>query len=184
RSEEDQKELGQKILTLMRETGADVSVEDLGTVPDFVRESVTELGLPGYRVLRWEPGDPALYPPLSVAMTGTHDTEPLSVWWEALTEEERLKVAELPSVNIEPSPTFDATVRDALLRALYASGSNTVLIPLQDVFGWTDRINHPATIGNWNWTWTLPWPVDTIVAVPEAADTAARLRAWCAATGR
>ena len=51
------------MMRIMIDSGADVSVEDLGTVPDFVRESIARLGLPGYKVLRWEPGDPALYPP-------------------------------------------------------------------------------------------------------------------------
>ena len=35
-----------------------------------------------------------------------------------------------------------------------------VLIPIQDVFGWRERINHPATVGDWNWTYVLPWPID------------------------
>ena len=31
--------------------------EDLGTVPDFVRHSLTKLNVPGYQVLRWEKDD-------------------------------------------------------------------------------------------------------------------------------
>src|SRR5439155_23925782 len=42
---------------------------------------------PGYRVLRWESDggvfrDPAGFPPLSVATSGTHDTSALATWWE------------------------------------------------------------------------------------------------------
>ena len=87
--EREQRELGETVMRIMIDTGADVSVEDLGTVPDFVRESIARLALPGYKVLRWEPGNPTTYPPNSVAMTGTHDTEPLAVWWESLTADER-----------------------------------------------------------------------------------------------
>src|SRR4030095_8021052 len=59
--EEDQRELGETCLQIMMQTGADVSGEDLGTVPDFVRESVARLGLPGYKVIRWEPLGPETY---------------------------------------------------------------------------------------------------------------------------
>jgi 4-alpha-glucanotransferase len=49
-------------------------------------------------------------------------------------------------------------------------------LPIQDVFGWRVRINHPATIGDWNWTYALPWPVDRMDEQAEAADAARRLR--------
>src|SRR5439155_13851776 len=88
-AEEEQQALGEAIMRIMMNVGAHVSVEDLGTVPDFARASVSAMGLPGYRVLRWEPNDPGTYPPMSVAMTGTHDTDSLAVWWVTLTEKER-----------------------------------------------------------------------------------------------
>ena len=56
-----------------------------------------------------------------------------------------------PTSNV-PSITRSRCCRRA--RAL-------TLIPLQDVFGWTDRINTPAVVDEVNWTWRLPWPVDT-----------------------
>ena len=166
-------------MRIMIDTGADPSVEDLGTVPDFVRASVSSLGLPGYRVFRWEPDDPGTYPVTSVAMTGTHDTAPLAVWWETLTPAERLLFAQMPSIRVAPSDVFDASIRDGILEAIYHSPSAIVLIPVQDVFGWRDRINHPATIGAWNWTYVLPWPVDLMTAQPEAADAAERLTRLC-----
>ena len=175
--EHEQRALGEVVMRIMIETGADVSVEDLGTVPDFVRESIAELGLPGYKVLRWEPGDPMLYPPLSVAMTGTHDTEPLAVWWESLTPEERRRFG-------FDSPVFDARVRDGVLILMYNAGSNLVLLPIQDVFGWRDRINQPATINDVNWTYVLPWPSDQIEEQPEARERADRLAEWSYQTGR
>ena len=36
------------------DAGATVIAEDLGVVPDFVRESQHRLGIPGYKVFRWE----------------------------------------------------------------------------------------------------------------------------------
>ncbi len=169
--------LGETIMKIMIATAADVSVEDLGTVPDFVRASVERLGLPGYKVLRWEAGDPSSFPALSVAMTGTHDTETVAVWWESLTAAERRRYA------IE-SPQFDAAVRDAILERIYEAGSNLILLPVQDVFGWRDRINHPATVNDGNWTYALPWPVDLLGQQPEAVERARRLAAWSRRTGR
>jgi 4-alpha-glucanotransferase len=170
-------ELGETVMRIMIETGADISVEDLGTVPDFVRASIARLALPGYKVLRWEAADPTLYPPLSVAMTGTHDTEPLALWWESLTLEERRRFG-------TDAPQFDAVVRDRILERIYNSGSNLVLLPVQDVFGWRDRINLPATIGDQNWTYVLPWPSDKASAQGEAVDCANRLAQWASQTGR
>jgi 4-alpha-glucanotransferase len=169
--------LGEAMMQIMMETRADVSVEDLGTVPDFVRASIARLGLPGYKVLRWEPADPSLYPSRSVAMTGTHDTETLAVWWESMSAEERKRFA-------ASSPQFDNALRDDILEHMYNAGSDLVLLPMQDVFGWRDRINHPATISEANWTYTLPWPVDRFGEQPEALERASRVADWCERAGR
>ena len=40
--------------------------------------------------------------------------------------------------------TYGPAVRDALLEMLLASGSDLTLLPVQDVFGWRDRINDPG----------------------------------------
>ena len=53
-----------------------------------------------------------------------------------------------------------------------------VIVPIQDLFGWRDRINTPATVAETNWTWRLPWPVDDMdveVEARERAGFAARL---------
>ena len=69
-------------------------------------------------------------------------------------------------------------MRDVLLEALFASGSDLLLLPVQDVFGWRDRINEPATVSDDNWTYRLPWPVDQLDEVPEARERQDQLRAW------
>ena len=50
-------------------------------------------------------------------------------------------------------------VREALLEVLFASGADLLILPVQDVFGWRDRIDQPATVNDLNWTWRLPWPL-------------------------
>jgi 4-alpha-glucanotransferase len=130
---------------------------------------------------------------MSVAMTGTHDTEPLAVWWESLTADERLLFAEMPSVHrahpqgidgLAGSSSFDVSIRDAVLTAMHRAGANLVLLPIQDVFGWRDRINHPATVGDWNWTFVLPWRIDRMDEQAEALDAAERLRELTDRAGR
>ena len=185
---------GRAVLQAIMNAGAGIIAEDLGTIPLFVRETLAELGLPGYRVMRWErfweePGqpfiNPAEYPPLSVATTGTHDTDTLAAWWQGAAAAERQAVLTVAVTawrdQPPPSEAGDAlppAVRDALLEALFASGSDLLTLPIQDVFGWTDRINVPALIDEANWTWRLPWPVDLFDAQPEAADRQRTLRRW------
>ena len=79
---------------------------------------------------------------------------------------------------------FDATVRDILLEILFASASDLLSLPVQDAFGWRDRINEPATVSDDNWTYRLPWPVDTLDDVAEARERKEQLRAWSETYGR
>jgi 4-alpha-glucanotransferase len=191
--EPSQLALGERLLEVFRSAGAEIIAEDLGTVPDFVRESLTRLGVPGFRVFRWERHwhtdgqpfrDPSEYPPVSVASSGTHDTEPQILWWEHASADERTKASLLPTVqrtshdaDLLQAP-YNPIVRDTLLEALFASGSDLLLLPIQDAFGWRDRINEPATITDHNWTYKLPWLVDKLDDVPEARERKDQLRAW------
>jgi 4-alpha-glucanotransferase len=191
--EPSQLALGERLIEVFRGAGAEIIAEDLGTIPDFVRASLARLGVPGFRVLRWERHwqteghpfrDPAEYPPSSVASSGTHDTEPLGVWWDGASPAERRVVCDAPAIRRLSggadlaAADYDADVRDVLLEALYASGSDLLLLPVQDIFGWRDRINVPATITDANWTFRLPWPSDTLDEIPEARERKDRLRAW------
>ena len=199
---------GEAVLRAVITAGATVIAEDLGTIPGFVRAAMRRLGVPGYKVLRWErrwkePGhpyvEPSTYQALSLATTGTHDTETLAGWWAGLDELERAAVldaveprsgaaADAPAVACpheadsgafpRSDDAFVPGVRDALLESLYGSGSDLLMLPLQDVFGWTDRINVPAIVDDRNWTWKLPWPVDQMDAQPEAAERQRALRRW------
>jgi 4-alpha-glucanotransferase len=199
---DEQLRLGETLVTLFRDAGAALVAEDLGTVPDFVRESIARLSVPGFKVMRWErrwqePGqpfiDPGDYPPTSVATTGTHDTEPLVTWWDELGDDDRRMVLALPSVaahlpsmvsassspdSSTPTPSFNPLVRDAFLRAALSSASDLVVLPVQDVFGWPDRINTPGTVSDANWGWSLPWDVDRLVDAREPLERAADLLGW------
>jgi 4-alpha-glucanotransferase len=188
---------GEALLRIFGETGARVIAEDLGTVPDFVRASIAKLRVPGYKVLRWErewdaPGqpfrDPARFPALSLATTGTHDTEPIAEWWEAATVDERRAFAHIPGLagqvlDVEGGG-FGERELTAVLELIYGSGSDLVVLPVQDLFGWRHRINVPATVGDGNWNWRLPWPVDEWVSRPDTLAVAERLHDLASHHGR
>ncbi len=173
--------------------GARIIAEDLGTVPDFVRASLARLGVPGYRVLRWErrwhdPGQPFRppreWPAVSVATTGTHDTESLAEWWDTMPDEERRELLALPELSAlrdRPPARFDDRVRDALLALVYGAGSDLLLLPFQDAFGARDRVNVPGTVTEHNWTYRIPVDLATLAADRAGRD---RLRARAEGSGR
>jgi 4-alpha-glucanotransferase len=193
-AQREQEQLGELVLGILGGPGAEIIAEDLGTVPDFVRASLARLGIPGFRVFRWERQwhregrpfcEPAGYPPVSVAASGTHDTEPLMAWWQDAPDDERQKVNAIGTVQRLTSDTGilgagESTVRDVLLETLFTAGSNLLLIPVQDIFGWRDRINEPSTVNEVNWTFRLPWPCDRLDDVAEARERQERLRGWSA----
>jgi 4-alpha-glucanotransferase len=185
-----------------------------------VRESLTELGIPGYRVQRWEKNwkeggdaflDSPTWPPLSVATTGTHDTESLADWFEALSGEERTQLLALPQLEalreragVLPAPVvvrapspgesppeppralagplpFDAQVRDALLALIYSAGSALALLPFQDLLGARERVNLPGTVSDDNWTYRIPMDM---VALAADQATRERLGVLAARSGR
>jgi 4-alpha-glucanotransferase len=197
-NQEEQVALGERVLGVFREPGSEIIAEDLGVVPDFVRASLARLSIAGYKVFRWErqwhvQGQPfkdpvADYPAVSVATSGTHDTEPMVIWWEEAPREERGAVLAIPSVRAlltdedlcaVDEPGLTHVIHEALLETLFASGSNTLILPIGDIFGWRDRINQPATVNEENWTWRLPWPSDRMATEPSAMPVARQLAAWC-----
>jgi 4-alpha-glucanotransferase len=177
---------GETVLRIFAER-ARVIAEDLGTVPDFVRASLARIGIPGYRVQRWEKHwetggdrfrDPAAWPALSVATTGTHDTDTIADWFDGLEAKERAQLLDLPPLAEAKAAgvtRFDDRVRDALLELIYGAGSDLVLLPFQDLFGDRDRINVPGTVNEVNWTWRMPTPLSALAADAQARDRLRRL---------
>ena len=194
--EPSQRWLGEQVLRIFLDSGAEVLAEDLGTVPDFVRASMAALGVPGCKVLRWERDyhaggqsvvDPATFPPVSVALTGTHDTETLAAWWDAASLDERRAFLNVPSIGgrgPDPASPWSDALRDLILELTYHAGSNHVFFPIQDVFGWRDRINTPSVVDAVNWTWRLPWPVDALGVTADAVERAGFCWRAAQASGR
>ena len=160
-------------------------------VADAAAHSRAEGAALGARLAQPRPAVPAIrrdYAAESVAISGTHDTETLAEWWDGAEPERTPPVRRdsglarrrLRSRRALRSPA----IRDALLRALFGAGSDFVIVPFQDLFGWRDRVNVPAVVNDENWTWRLPWPIDDLSVLPEARERAAFLRALARETGR
>lgn len=187
---------GERLLTLFRQHGGFIIAEDLGIVPDFVRASLQRLGIPGLKVMRWERDwkvdgqpfvDPAAYPRLSIAISGTHDTETMAEWWAEASPQERVAILALPQLQqagIRADEPFSDRARDGFLEVIFGAGSDLLLVPVQDIFGWLDRINVPAVVSDDNWSWRMPWPADRLGTEPEAVRRAAFVRRLAQGTGR
>ncbi len=165
-------------------TGAGLIAEDLGVIPPWVRQTLERHRIPGYRVLRWERDgavfrDPTAFPAVSLATTGTHDTETLREWWETVSEAERVAVAEAYQAfaGLRPPPaSFSPQVQDALLETVQTASSQLCVVPWQDVLGLGDRINLPGTVQEQNWTYRISHPVEELLAHPDTLAASERLR--------
>ncbi|HZZ85600.1 MAG TPA: 4-alpha-glucanotransferase [Anaeromyxobacteraceae bacterium] len=183
---------GERVMAILSQ-GARVIAEDLGTVPDFVRASLTRCGIPGYRILRWErrwhdPGqpfrDPASWPALSVGTTGTHDTESAAEWFDAMPADERkalLALPQLAGLAARGDVRYDEGVRDALLDLVYRAGSDLTLLPFQDALGSRERVNVPGTVNDRNWSYRMARDVPELLRDQPTID---RLKGLAVAGGR
>jgi 4-alpha-glucanotransferase len=160
--------------------------EDLGVIPMFVRETLRDLVMPGYRVLPWERDgmryrDPQAFPKSSVASWSTHDTAPIDGWWPEFSDAERAQFEQRAGIR----PDAPAEARSlALLGELYGSSSDLALVLAQELLGITDRINTPATVGPQNWTWRLPRPIEDLEEDQTVVARFAAIRALVERAGR
>lgn len=197
--EEQQLAQGEKFMAMIEEElGPDALIaEDLGAVPPWVRASIARLGVPGLKIFRWERDNwgraderfipPARFAELSVAATGTHDTESLAQWWHSLILAERYRLAaamEFPEHLKLVGNRLDRCVLDAMLTALYRSSSRLVMVVWQDLFGLYSRINVPGTTGGRNWMYRMPVAVERLASNPAFAARSAQLRAMAELGGR
>ena len=159
KDESAQRERGERFLKAVISAGPMLPVaEDLGVIPKFVYQSLSVLGVPGYKVMRWEKEkngsyrEPENYPRVSLATTSTHDNEPLADWWDTVDHVEKKLFWKMISGENSKPPAFH-TARRQCLRKILKAASAIVIIPIQDIMGVKDRVNTPNTLGQHNWTW-------------------------------
>lgn len=172
-------DLGRQLLAMMLQSTTMLPIgEDLGAVPPEVRVQMSELGICGTRVMRWERywnGDQSfipvsLYIPESAACVSTHDTEPLALWWSDHPDESR-RYAEEKKWNWEPHLSFER--RRDLLHDCHHSGSFFHVNPLQEYLALfpdlvkgdprQDRINVPGTASSDNWSYRFKISMDELM---------------------
>jgi 4-alpha-glucanotransferase len=188
-TEPEAEALGEKNFRLLSH-GAGIVAEDLGVIPKWARAVLEKLELPGYQVMRWAREDgvyrnPHQYPALSLVTTGTHDTETMRAWWETAPHWEReAAVRTFPELSgFDPGPNFSPQVHEALVAAMMNANSDYAIIPWQDVFGTTERVNLPGTVGPHNWTWRMAEPVEDLLTRDDTRSAAEWL-AGLTVTGR
>ncbi|GAB0117236.1 glycogen debranching protein GlgX [Acidisoma sp. 7E03] len=101
--------------------------EDLGTVPDGVREAMADHGLLSYRVFWFErEGEgfkpPSAYPTLAAACVSTHDLPTLAGWWEGSDIEERQSLGLADAAGTEAARLARQEEKRGALAALAAQG--------------------------------------------------------------
>jgi 4-alpha-glucanotransferase len=160
--------------------GCAIVGEDLGTVPDAVREAMGTHRLHRTVVLgfSFDPGDPESaerIPARAVVGLGTHDTPPFASFWRGVDLDEHEAFGELAGAEleaararrarfrsgwtgllarrglVETAQPSDAEVLAASLRFLGASPAAHVQVALEDLWAETRRPNVPGTARPTNW---------------------------------
>lgn len=179
-----QKGPGEELIRAIKDTAGErmIIAEDLGDITDAVRALLDYSGFPGMRVLQFgfpcstdatqkggadgasdgtstgtydstSPHLPHNIPRHAVAYSGTHDNNTLIGFISALGARERARLAEYVG-----SPDLSAeSIAASAIRALYASASDTVILPVQDILslGAECRMNTPGVAdGNWRYRMT------------------------------
>ncbi len=130
--------------------------EDLGIISDKVIKLLKSTGYPSMRVIQFSFGDDKtnMHLPENVRKntfyyTGTHDNPTTLSWWNALSDGDRSRVAEMLGRKRIKAP-------DTFIKAVMNSRAETAMIPMWDILSLGDggRVNRPGTTGG-NWTWRM-----------------------------
>ncbi len=173
--------------------------EDLGTVPEGLRERLAEAGILSYRLMlfeRWPSGlfhRPGAYPRLALAAFATHDLPSFCGWWagsdisaeaEAERQQERewllaaLRDRGLAPAGVTATPRLGTAAMACLLVAMHSflarGPAALVLASLGDLLAEQARINRPGGAAAMNWRQRYTVPI-------EALDADERLRRILAA---
>lgn len=164
--------------------------EDLGVVPDSIRMSLSDMGVCGSKVIRWETHDdegknfidPLHYNPISMTTVSTHDSETLAQWWQKDPDEAK-PYAKYKGWDY--GSTLSAAHRKEILWDSHHSSSffhiNLIgeYLALFPELVWDDpndeRINIPGTVSAHNWTYRLRPSMETLLAHEPLKEAIANL---------
>lgn len=171
---------GEKLMKMMLNYSPMLPIgEDLGVVPDNVRESLRSLGICGTKVMRWERKwheDQSFIPVEnyireSLTTVSTHDSETLRLWWQNAQDESK-RYAE--QYGLEWKETIPSESLYFILKESHQSNTLFHVNLLQEYLSLFDelcykdpqkeRINVPGVINNTNWAYRFKPSVETIVS--------------------
>lgn len=147
---------GDALFTVLHERLGEFPViaEDLGSMTPEVEHLRDTFGFPGMRILQYAFGGdarnrdlPHNYVKNAVAYTGTHDNDTTAGWYRSAPKNVRNHCREYTRSN-------GREIHWDMIRELFASVADTVIVPAQDILGLgsDSRMNTPATAtGNWEW---------------------------------
>ncbi len=150
---------GYELFAVMKKELGDIKViaEDLGYLTPSVIKLVKRTGFPGMKILQFafdarEESDylPHNYIQNSIVYTGTHDNETSLGWFKSIPKADRNFCKKYLNIKSTKTAVWE------MIRACFASVSDTAVIPMQDYLelGSEARINTPSTLGN-NWIWRM-----------------------------
>jgi len=180
-SREHNRRHGEFLMRVFLEEVDSFVAEDLGTVPPYVRPTLAELGIPGFKIPQWERNEDGSgggslvagteYPRLSFATFATHDHPPLRTMWNELfdrahapeyadraTREMRELLDFCGAQSLSTEQAFNRDIHLAFLRGLFACNSWLAVHMITDLFGSDMRVNIPGVSGG-NWTARIPAPI-------------------------
>lgn len=138
-----------------------VIAEDLGFVTPPVAALRDDFGFLGMRLLQHGLGgarydQPHNYPCRCVAYPGTHDNDTTAGWFHKLPRSSSRQgvVSDIPGRVLAYTGSDGRQIHWDLIRLLYTSPADVVIVPMQDVLGLGSlaRMNIPGTPkGNWRW---------------------------------
>jgi 4-alpha-glucanotransferase len=163
--------------------------EDLGTVEAGVRETMAERGMLSYRLLWFEPDDPAVWPELAMAAVTTHDLPTVAGLWDGSDLDEQRRI------GLDPNEESTAAIRTRLVasgaidggddpvaailgahRRLARAPSVLLSATLDDAVAERARPNIPGADGKRpNWSLALPVVLDELEGHPLPRQVAAIL---------
>ena len=188
-----------------RRAGCTVVGEDLGTVPEGLREALAEARALSYRVLWFERQGPdflppAHYPRFAAACVATHDLPTLAGWWEGADIEEsaalgfidpvlawRARVAERTvlfaalrdaglAVSLPAEGPLPPDVAGAIHAYVAATPAMMLLVQAEDLAGERIAVNLPGTDRERpNWRRRLAFDAKGVFATPLARAILAAL---------
>ena len=171
---------GKRIMEMMLDASDLLPIgEDLGLVPQSVKQTLYDLGICGTKLMRWErywekDGSfipPSCYEQTSMTTVSTHDSDTVQLWWRHFPKEARL-FCEFKNWDYKPFLTDDR-LKEILYDSHHSSSvfhinllqEYLALFPelISDNLA-DERINIPGKILDTNWTYRFRPSVEEIIS--------------------